>query len=447
MHRFFFLIYFILSGHVFSADFIDLDIDNSKFNFSKYTKLQFPQCFDNLGISKDFFQPDLLGTFNEDLSSRNKKTLRKQGKSIRNYHSKLVKLRQEKDNESILRISREAMSFINGSSIFDKEFLIKYKPFSRGYDRFILNGVPLDFLSSQQFSALMISSIALESAKDQGLHNLSKEWTNTGLKISRWIFENRGCSQILSTAYDIPNIKIKRLRVNNLCSLLHNTESYFAENLLLDSLQKEDYKSAIAFASLSIIDQELTPISQSSYESSAFVRLNNLVRLAYSAKKEKSWCLAYKGNDRAISLAKEIGIEPLEAWLKARDFAANYYKPDEEDLWSTRYGSAGDKKIGIAIPIEQVPPVYPLGLLQRGIEGCVMLNFTVNKEGKTEDIKVEWTTEDGFSESAIESAKTYTYSIPKTGEETTKIFNYKTIVVFKIQDPNKSNDYVPAGCE
>jgi TonB family C-terminal domain len=293
----------------------------------------------------------------------------------------------------------------------------------------------------------MISSIALESAKDQGLHNLTKEWTNTGFKISRWIFENRGCSQILSTAYDIPNIKIKRLRVNNLCSLLHNTESYFAENLLLESLQQEDYKSAIGFASLSIIDQEITPISQSSYESSAFVRLNNLVRLAYSANKEKNWCLAYKGNDRAISLAEELGIEPLEAWSKARDFAANYYEPVEEDLWSTRYGSAGDKKVGIAVPIEQVPPVYPLRLLQRQIEGCVMLNFTVNEEGKTEDIKVEWTTEDGFSQAAIESAKTYIYSIPKTGEETTKIFNYQTLIVFKIEDPNKSNDYVPAGCE
>ena len=38
---------------------------------------------------------------------------------------------------------------------------------------------------------------------------------------------------------------------------------------------------------------------------------------------------------------------------------------------------------GSYVPIFQVPPVYPRRALERGIEGCVMLKFTVTKVGST----------------------------------------------------------------
>ena len=45
---------------------------------------------------------------------------------------------------------------------------------------------------------------------------------------------------------------------------------------------------------------------------------------------------------------------------------------------------------GSYVPIFQVPPVYPRRALEREIEGCVMLQFTVTKVGSTKDPEVLW---------------------------------------------------------
>ena len=58
-------------------------------------------------------------------------------------------------------------------------------------------------------------------------------------------------------------------------------------------------------------------------------------------------------------------------------------------------------------------PIYPKELLKKGIEGYCILEFSVTKEGTTEDIKVVDCTNYDFANSSIEAAKKFKY-IPET---------------------------------
>ena len=102
---------------------------------------------------------------------------------------------------------------------------------------------------------------------------------------------------------------------------------------------------------------------------------------------------------------------------------------------------------GSYVPIFQVPPVYPRRALERGIEGCVMLKFTVTKVGSTKDPMVEWAVPPGiFDRAAMRSALKYKYKPQIRDGEAIEVPNVRTVVIFKIEDVNKSMDYVPEGC-
>ena len=97
--------------------------------------------------------------------------------------------------------------------------------------------------------------------------------------------------------------------------------------------------------------------------------------------------------------------------------------------------------------IFQVPPVYPRRALERGIEGCVMLKFTVTKVGSTKEPEVEWSVPPGiFDRAAMRSALKYKYKPQIRDGEAIEVPNVRTIIVFKIEDPSKPADYVPEGC-
>ena len=103
---------------------------------------------------------------------------------------------------------------------------------------------------------------------------------------------------------------------------------------------------------------------------------------------------------------------------------------------------------GSYVPIFQVPPVYARRALERGIEGCVMLKFTVTKVGSTRDPSVEWAVPPGiFDRAAMRSALKYKYKPQIRDGEAIEVPNVRTVVIFKIEDANKPVDYVPEGCD
>ena len=152
--------------------------------------------------------------------------------------------------------------------------------------------------------------------------------------------------------------------------------------------------------------------------------------------------------DRAIKLAREVGIQPLDIWTKLKSEANEYYTPADTALWSTRYGmvSKGDKPI--YVPVRQIPPAYPSSLLARGIEGCVMLRFDISKEGNPSNIEVDWSTNKKFNRSAIKSAKDYLFSPPYEGGKPSDVKDAQTLIVYKVDSKkSRSPSYTPPGCE
>jgi TonB family protein len=61
------------------------------------------------------------------------------------------------------------------------------------------------------------------------------------------------------------------------------------------------------------------------------------------------------------------------------------------------------------LPIVHVAPIYPVRALERGLEGYVIVQYTVNPNGSTENVTVIESSSTLFDESAIESAKKYKY--------------------------------------
>ena len=85
----------------------------------------------------------------------------------------------------------------------------------------------------------------------------------------------------------------------------------------------------------------------------------------------------------------------------------------EADLSATsglENGMSLDASDGEYLPIVKVAPIYPRRALARGIEGFVILEFTVTPQGTVVDPKVVRAEPEGiFNQAAIDAAKKFKY--------------------------------------
>ncbi len=102
---------------------------------------------------------------------------------------------------------------------------------------------------------------------------------------------------------------------------------------------------------------------------------------------------------------------------------------------------------GSYVPIFKVPPIYPRRAQERGIEGCVMLEFVVTKVGAVRDPVVVWSQPSGiFDRAAMRSALKFKYKPQIRDGEPIEVPGVLNQITFIIEDPNKPPDYVPEGC-
>lgn len=103
---------------------------------------------------------------------------------------------------------------------------------------------------------------------------------------------------------------------------------------------------------------------------------------------------------------------------------------------------------GSYVPIFKVPPIYPRRAQERGIEGCVMLEFIVTKVGSVRDPVVLWSTPSGiFDRAATRSAMKFKYKPQIRDGEPIEVKGVMNQITFIIEDKSKGPDYVPEGCE
>ena len=425
--------------------YIDLNV-GEELPVDFYTRLQFPQCSLHSKPPEMKFEDDYAGRDSDLTNMADHRILKRQSKILRDYQQQIIELKSKKEYEKLLNVSDQVLVFVNDSFIFKTRFLRQYDPTLLG--DFSLRGYRMDFLSALQYTTLSIVNSSLEVAKILENENLITKWSKTGLTINLWIHKNRGCLNKLGNRLDLSSQKNLTMTGGNLCHLNNLIESNFSESVSLAAMSRNQFDQAIHLASRSLTAVQMTPESQLAFKSSAFKRLNNLGRLAYSASQNENWCLSYEGFDRAIKLAREVGIQPLDIWMKLKSEANEYYTPADTALWSTRYGMVSKVDKPIYVPVRQIPPAYPSSLLARGIEGCVMLRFDISKEGNPSNIEVDWSTNKKFNRSAIKSAKDYLFSPPYEGGKPSDVKDAQTLIVYKVDSKkSRSPNYTPPGCE
>lgn len=88
---------------------------------------------------------------------------------------------------------------------------------------------------------------------------------------------------------------------------------------------------------------------------------------------------------------------------------------------------------GEFLPIVKVAPVYPRRALERGIEGYVVLEYTVTKQGTVKDpVVIEAKPAKIFNKAAIKSALRYKYKPRVENGEPVEVPRVQTKVTFKV---------------
>ena len=442
----FFLIFLLLLAFNFEAStnsYNSLSVD--------FGKVQFPGCFENSDVNTDDYSSDKFGTSAKTSTKDENKELRKNLNTLGKNHAKILDLIKTEDHLEILELVNNSIDVIDSSKIFDLDFLTRFKNNEKAAMSF--EGLNIDGLTAGQYAASVIPFLGYESAVKTGMDlKGQRELLDLSFKYSRWIFLNRGCSQYLKNYLNKEEASEGRIRINarNVCRLVNPVEASVAGKLFLMDYEMGNFNDALLIGSLSLTDLTYRRLNRNKNRiSDQISRLNILIRLADLSERTQNFCFAYKGYERSVSLAKLINLKPeiIKSWedgmLRTSSFQGN-----KEDSWSPRYGNLTNSSSGGYVPIFQVPPVYPRRALEREIEGCVMLQFTVTKAGSTRDPEVLWSQPSGiFDKQAMRSALKYKYKPQIRDGQAVEVPRVKTIVVFKIESPGKDMYYTPPGCD
>ena len=89
---------------------------------------------------------------------------------------------------------------------------------------------------------------------------------------------------------------------------------------------------------------------------------------------------------------------------------------------------------GDLLPILKVAPIYPERLAARGIEGHVILEYTVTGLGTVINVTVVESTHSGFENAAINSALKYKYKPKYINGEPVAVHGVQTLIRFQLED-------------
>ena len=96
-------------------------------------------------------------------------------------------------------------------------------------------------------------------------------------------------------------------------------------------------------------------------------------------------------------------------------------------------GLALESGDGEYLPIVKVAPVYPRRALQRGIEGFVIVEFTVTKQGTVRDpVVVEANPSGIFEQAAMDAAMKFKYKPRVVNGEATEVSGVQNRITFQI---------------
>lgn len=122
-------------------------------------------------------------------------------------------------------------------------------------------------------------------------------------------------------------------------------------------------------------------------------------------------------------------IDPSAESMGVRDVPVD----TQVDMDSSGYGLSPSD--GEYLPIVKVQPVYPRRALSRGIEGYVIVEFTVTKQGTTKDIRVVEAKPSGvFDRAAVQAAAKFKYKPRVIDGQPIEVPGVQNQITFEIED-------------
>ena len=102
---------------------------------------------------------------------------------------------------------------------------------------------------------------------------------------------------------------------------------------------------------------------------------------------------------------------------------------------------------GSYVPIFQVPPQYPRRAMERGIEGCVLLEYTVTIAGAVSDPKViKAIPPNIFDRAATRAALRYKYKPLIRDGVAVPVEGVRQRITFVLESIEKGPGYIPENC-
>lgn len=89
---------------------------------------------------------------------------------------------------------------------------------------------------------------------------------------------------------------------------------------------------------------------------------------------------------------------------------------------------------GEYLPMVKVAPIYPPRAAARGLEGYVIVQYTVTRTGSTKDIVVVESTSSLFDRAAVDSAAKYKYKPRVVDGVAVEVPGVSTKIVFQLED-------------
>lgn len=87
---------------------------------------------------------------------------------------------------------------------------------------------------------------------------------------------------------------------------------------------------------------------------------------------------------------------------------------------------------GEYLPIVKVAPQYPRRALARGLEGEVLVRYTVTRQGTVRDPVVVQSTNSVFDRAAVDSAARYKYKPRVVDGQAVEVANVQTVIKFEL---------------
>ena len=95
---------------------------------------------------------------------------------------------------------------------------------------------------------------------------------------------------------------------------------------------------------------------------------------------------------------------------------------------------------GEYLQIVKVAPIYPPRAAQQGIEGYVIVEYTVTEQGTVEDVSVVESSSSLFDDAAVESVRYYKYQPRVENSEAVAVPGVRTVIRFELGNPIRVGD-------